>query len=343
MALNCLHGLKTIQTVRAESPKKKHEGTGNHNPHHHRTTEPFKESGATTPTNLEVALFGNAIPKMSGELEPIRLQVLETIRNRWAISTTQSRNRLYNELLGMASLEPGLPLQTTAALMVQRKGVTIQTKLSYAKNLHAILRQLNQETELLSSYIAGLRAMGAEIPQKQAAPITRDVLENIVCPPPVKVALLMAWKTASRLDEIARLTPESIVESTPSEVIIWFGRHTKTSRSRPLMPQLFQVIRGEWTEFIHNNLPEAFRNWPTTAAMARHLPQPYTMHSIKHGAAQTMLKLAAEGKVDLSLIPTVLKHASAQRIVSETTVRYMAQSKADLARTFRTGEVTQHL
>lgn len=309
----------------------------------HHTTEIIHKNGATTRTSLESALFGNAIPKLNGELETIREQVLQTIRQRWAATTTQARNRLYNELLEMASLEPNLPLQTTAALMIQRKDVTIQTKLTYAKNLHAILRQLNHETELLSSYIAGLRAMGAEIPNRQAAPITRQELENIVCPTSVRVALMIAWKTASRIDEVAKLKPESIVLSTPSEVIIWFGCHTKTSRQRPFMPQLFQVIRGEQTEFIHNNLQKAFEEWPTTATIARHLPHPYTMHSIKHGAAEALLKLAGEGKVDINLIPMVLKHASAQKILSETTVRYMSQNKADLARTFRTGDVTQHL
>ena len=184
--------------------------------------------------------------------------------------------------------------------------------------------------------------MGAEIPNSQAKPITRAELEQIECTIPVKVALLMAWKTASRLDEIAKLTPESVVHSSPDEVILWFGRHTKTSRSRPFMAQLFQVIKGTHTEFIHNNLAEAFQSWPTTSAMAQALPKPYTMHSIKHGAGQVLLKAWVEGKVDFELTQTVMKHAGA-KTVSETTIRYMSQNKADLARAIGTGEATQYL
>lgn len=345
--INCLRGLRTSNAVRSASPASFPKETTppthhHHTTHNHRPTPQPSETqrGATTPTSLEHALFGEAIPKLDGEMEKVRLEVLETMRNRWAHSTTTQRNMLYDELLETAAQTPTLQLQTIAALMIQKKSVTNQTKLTYAKNLHAILRQMNQDTHLLSTFIAGLRAMGAEIPTKQAEPITREVVQNIVCPLPVKVALILAWKTASRIDEIAKLKPENIIESSPEEIIIWFGVHTKTSRSRPFMPQLFQVIKGKMTDFLHENLPAALQQWPTTATIKKHIPKPYTMHSIKHGAGQEIIKLAAERKIDPSIIPLVLKHASAQKILSETTIRYMSQNKADLARTFRTGEVT---
>ena len=276
-------------------------------------------------------------------MEVVRQAVLQVMRNRWAKSTTQQRDRLYEELLEEAVEAPAdQPLQTTATPMIHKKNVLIQTKLTYAKNLHATLRQLNQDTHPLELHRRS-SSDGGEAPTRQAEPITREVIENIVCPLPVKVALLIAWKTASRVDEIARLKPESIVESSPTEVIIYFGLHTKTSRSRPFLPQLFQVIKGARTDFIHENLQAAFQQWPTAAIIKNHIPKPYTMHSIKHGAGQVITKLAAEKRIDRSLIALVMKHSSATTDMPETTIRYLSQNKADLARALRSGEVTELL
>jgi two-component SAPR family response regulator len=91
---------------------------------------------------------------------------------KWADWTKRARSRLYDELLETMTAAPAVPLQTTAAIMVQRKGVAIQTKLSYAKNLQTILRSMGEETTVISAYIAGLRVMGAEKPIKQADPIS---------------------------------------------------------------------------------------------------------------------------------------------------------------------------
>lgn len=315
-----------------------------HNRHHTNTfsTNQKQARGDTIPTQLEVALFGHAMPEIPPQWKTVAEEVMETVRMRWAKSTTQARNRLFNELVAAQMRSKGVPLQTLAAFIVQQKQVTIQTKLNYAKNLHTILRSMGEDVPLLWSYVAGLRAMGAEIPNKQATPMTREVLESIVCPLEVKVALLLAWKTASRIDEIARIDSTSIVCSNPSEVIIWFGSRTKTSRSKPFMPQLLQVVTGDWTQFLHENLPAALLNWPSAGKIAKYIPKPYTMHSIKHGAANVLIAAAAQRRLDPQLIPLVLKHKTPQPL-AEVTLRYTAGNKADAARALRSAEATQLL
>ena len=57
---------------------------------------------------------------------------------------------------------------------------------------------------------------------------------GIECPLSVKVALLLARKTASRVDEIARLKKESF-SLTPEEVIVDFADRTKKSQGKPLL------------------------------------------------------------------------------------------------------------
>lgn len=279
---------------------------------------------------------------MPEEWESTCQEVVNTMRMRWADSTRNARNRLYDELLKIHSVAPRFPLQTAAAIMVQQKNVSIQTKLTYAKNLHTVLRSIGEDATILAHYIAGLRAQGAEKPMQQAAPITKQLLLSIDCPLEVRVALLLAWKTASRLDEIARLRPESFVESSPDEIILDFADRTKMSRGRPYLPQNLQVIRGDLTSYLHENLPAARANWPKQSTLQRYIPRPFTQHSIKHGAANVLIEAAANGKLDPELIPLALKHKSPQPF-AEVTLRYLSGNKAAAARALRSGEASAQL
>lgn len=291
---------------------------------------------------FEAAMFGQALASIPAEWREVADDVIQTVRNRWAKSTTTARCRLYNELIEAQMGSSGIPLQTLATWIVQRKKVSPQTRLVYAKNLHTILKGLGEEVNFLAAYVGGLRAMGAETPMHQAPPLSRTEIENISCPLEVRVALLLAWKTASRIDEIARLDQSSIIYSSPSEVIISFGSHTKTSRLRPFLPQLLQVITGDWTEFLHENLPKALLNWPSARRIAKFIPKPYSMHSIKHGAAKVLMAAAAQRRLDPQLIPLLLKHKSPQPL-AEMTLRYAASSRADAARALRSAEGTKLL
>ena len=351
MTVNCLHGLRTDCLARGGSNKRTTSAPPTHRSITHsppatkRPTDdkqPAKESGATTHTQLESALFKDAFPTMPAEWEATRQKVVETMRMRWADSTRKARNRLYEELLEMKIQSPETPWQTTAAVMVERKNVTIQTKLTYAKNLHTVLKSLGHDATILSHYIAGLRVMGAEKPISQAAPLPKQLLLSLDCPVEVRVALLIAWKTASRLDEIARLLPESFLLIEPQEIILDFSGRTKKSRGKFHLPQNLQVITGDLTSYISENLPTALANWPTQYQLMKHLPDGYTMHSIKHGASNVLIEAAANKALDPRLVPLVLKHRTPQPF-EEVTLRYLSNNLVAAARALRTGEATAHL
>ena len=296
-----------------------------------------------TPTLLEKALFTEILPNdVPTEWEETRQQVIKTMRMRWADSTRQARNRLYDELMEEATLAPQIALQTTAAIMIEKKKVTIQTKLTYAKNLHTVLRSLNNDVTILAHYIAGLRAMGAEKPINQAKPISKELLLAIECPLPVKVALLLARKTASRVDEIARLKKESFLKLSPEEVIVDFADRTKKSRGKPFLPENLCVVTGDLTSFLCENIPAALEDWPKQSQIQKHLPKPYTMHSIKHGCAIVLIEAAANGLLEPGLVPLVLKHQSKQPL-GPVTLRYAAGRLDLAAKVLRTQDATRHL
>lgn len=284
---------------------------------------------ATTHTQLEKILYKDALPDIPKEWEAHRQEVINIMRMRWAESTKRARNRLFDELVKTVEEAPNVPMQTAAAIMVQKKAVTIQTKLGYAKSLQTILRSMDEETTIIANYIAGLRVMGAEKPIKQADPISKQQLLEIDCPASVKTALLLAWKTASRVDEIARLQPSGIVKSSPTEIIVNFSDRTKKSRGKLFLPENLCIVAGDLTEFLHNNLPQAMEEWPTHATLSKHMPKNFTDHSIKHGAAIVLMEAAAENKFDKELVSLVLKHQS-KRVLTQTTITY-CMGRLDLA------------
>ena len=148
--------------MRGESrPRTRSAPHSNSKHHHHHTTSSRQATKTqdnsreahtdTTPTPLEKALFTEILPNdVPTEWEETRQQVIKTMRMRWADSTRQARNRLYDELMEEATLAPQIALQTTAAIMIEKKKVTIQTKLTYAKNLHTVLRSLNNDVTIRS-------------------------------------------------------------------------------------------------------------------------------------------------------------------------------------------------
>ncbi len=331
---------------------KRQEESGSHHritPNPQDTTKPSTKkkqeqhaNSDTTHTQLEERIYARALPEVPKEWAMAQKEVIETMKKQWADSTKRSRNRLYNELLDRNIVAPEIPLQTTAAIMIQQKEVKIQTKLTYAKNLQTVLRSMGEETNVMGHYIAGLRKMGAEKPDSQAPPISKQEILAINCPPEVKVALCLAWKTGSRIDEIAQIIKESIVASSPTEVIVNFSDRTKTSHDKPFLPENLCVVSGDLTSYLHENLPAALENWPSHATMLRHLPSPYTGHSIKHGATVVLMEAAANGLVRPDLVSLVLKHR-ATRAFTPTTVRYAGNRLDLVARAPRTQDATAFL
>jgi hypothetical protein len=145
----------------------------------------------------------------------------------------------------------------------------------------------------------------------------------------VKTALLLAWKTASRVDEIARFQRQGLLKSSPTEIIVNFSDRTKKSRGRLFLPENLCIVAGDLTEFLHHNLPQALEEWPTHETLSRHMPKNFTDHSIKHGAAIVLMEAAAENRFDKELVSLVLKHQS-KRVLTQTTITY-CMGRLDLA------------
>lgn len=270
----------------------------------------------------------------------------------WAKSTLSKRKNLYLRFNEWLARHHRPLTDHSATLFLESTGVTKQARHQYGKELMAILNRMQYSTSRLSLYLTGLRALGALMPIKQAKPMPREQVLKIVAngriPQDVKVALMVAWKTASRWGEVELLTGENFIHRAPDQIIIDWERKTKTTRSDPYRASKYTVIEGEMTEEIFRTVatmgPEQNLTRHTTKQLEkilRNLGGGYSAHSIKHGAMAHLVRLGAQGLVTVDQLELIAKHKKASQI-APTTVRYL-QDKVATARFLGTQAVTRLL
>jgi hypothetical protein len=235
--------------------------------------------------------------------------------------------------------------------------LSVQTQLAYAKAMSGTFRHLGWERQELLTLCTALRAHGAEIPARQAYSVPKNEMLQLAAyfrqqrQLMEELTVLIAWKSASRWGEVARLEVRDFLLVTPQEVIIAWGTLPKGRRSNPFKPSMFTVIVGDLTERIASLIGSAPREQPfcpidTQAldAMTRRLPPPLsqiTGHSFKKGAATHVVEMVATTGVQMDprKLSLLLKHELTADLISASTLRY-PQAGVGLARWLGTAEVT---
>ncbi|KAJ9435999.1 hypothetical protein DIPPA_33287 [Diplonema papillatum] len=193
-----------------------------------------------------------------------------------------------------------------------------------------------------------LRGGGAAIPENQATPIERRKLVSWARQQQssVRLAVLVAWKTASRWAEAANLSSVQFLLVTQKEVIVDWFQTPKGRTQDPFKASRFAVIQGPLTAEIAVLYAKCAPFAPLSALTTSALDalwgqstqmQGYTAHSIKRGAVKHLLPSP-------HLIDRLTKHEEegGPGTLSRTTLRY-AGGDVDLARALETGKVTKHL
>lgn len=244
-----------------------------------------------------------------------------------------------------------LPLDdANGALFIHSLDVSVQAKHTYARNLANVFRKRGLPHMALTLFGTALKSRGALVPLHQARPMTKADLLRIcrhLADLPARL-LLLAWKTASRWDEVQRLKSSSFLFVSPQEIIIYFGQVTKTSRVAPFRPDLLCVVRGDGTQQLESFIREARHTklkdeplFPFETQKIRELllPYNYSAHSIKRGAIMHLLNILPEGSHLLNIVPLLGKHAPNYPVLGDLTVRY-SQEQTVVARHLGTGLLT---
>ena len=284
-------------------------------------------------------------------------KALQVINNMWAASTWASRISIWNRWSSFQA-EAGLrsPVGLQMAAFVESTSVSVQSRLTYAKALSAIASRMELHVPQLAMYCTGLRAMGALIPIHQATPATRDQVWSLTQElsgqnPQLALGLFLAWKTASRWDDIFNLTKDRLILVTNSEIIIAWGQATKGSRLMPYRTSAWTVIHDftsmEWAVKLIESLPPLSRIVTTTTdQLDRYLhantnPR-LTAHSFKRGALSTLLEHVVSGDLDIRFISLMGKHKTDHEELPASTIRYLTGSATEcqLARALGTQTAT---
>jgi hypothetical protein len=296
-----------------------------------------------------------------GPLHNLQHQVINNIKQMWVDNTWNTRRQLVNRFHTFCNnnninTSVNEELDWAIPLFVESTGTSTASKLTYSKTLAALYHRMGAETPIGTMYQTALRASGGLIPTHQAVPASSSQVDKLLIrattvSPNLVAAIFLLYKTASRWDEIAKIIGKSILHNTPSEIIIEWLDRTKTTRADPFrvsawtvihhstpMIQVNQVLAQLKSEEQLTQLTTAeFTAWvqkdPTTATLSA--------HSFKRGALESLAMKAAEGLIDIKLLPLLAKHKANDQFPG-TTLRYV-NNRAALARMLRTQDATQFL
>lgn len=183
----------------------------------------------------------------------------------------------------------------------------------------------------------------------------------------------LAWKTASRWDEVARLTLKNFVHMSKEELIIaWSTPHNtedcglKTAyRDRdqlrfytairddedltPMVQMLLNAVpgaKGKLFPWTTRDIEEVLKKFPLPAEMKamfegnkeKFYPH-FTAHSIKQGAMAVVLRNIAEKKLDKEALAMIGKHKNPLESMPGVSVGY-TRLDPNLARANGTQEIT---
>lgn len=235
-------------------------------------------------------------------------------------------------------------LEHTWTSFVFGLGVSANAAHQYLKTASAVLAFRERTSLQLAS--KQLRAEGALLPKHQAPAILRAQLEHAVLRSH-RLPLLLAWKSASRWDEISKLiVPTSFIVMSPTEIIVDWLQETKASRTDPHRASRFTVLLGSDVEELYHLLsqhPPGPITSLSTSALTRLLRRAFpgenlSAHSLKAGAMDVLAAAVVAGHISISEMSRIAKHKTPSD-PSATTLRYV-RDLPTLARALATGRAS---
>ncbi|KAF5214879.1 hypothetical protein ECC02_012480 [Trypanosoma cruzi] len=170
----------------------------------------------------------------------------EVAREMWAPSTWEQRMSLAEQFTTFCRThERTMNEESCAAFLMAILDVAPSTRQKYARMLRSML-QMNRTP--LDMVILGLQKIAARWETKQTRPLTEEEMNQVIRSRTdwrERVVFRLAWITASRLFEIAALTPKNfIVEADGTPTLDWFVA-SKTARADPHRASRFVKIRRQ--------------------------------------------------------------------------------------------------
>lgn len=280
--------------------------------------------------------------------------ITEGLRNRldkaWATSTMSNRAGIWRRFTEFAATRKDSLDRCAAEWVASLPSVLESTRLTYAKHLSAMFGHMRVPCPTTALLCKALTADGAANPTRQATPVKREEVAELLrsLPHDWAMALFVLWKTASRWNDVMRLQRNSFLLVTPEEIVIRWPSW-KTNREGEIRASSFTVIRDLMPM---NRLVAHLNGLSPTSAIAPgttdefralvQLTHPHlSAHSFKRGAVLYLFTCAANGQLDPWLIPLLAKHQHQHNEFPQTTLRYGDRGDdVGIARMLGTGTAT---
>ncbi|RNC31777.1 trans-sialidase [Trypanosoma cruzi] len=217
--------------------------------------------------------------------------------------------------------------ESCAAFLVGMLDVAPSTRQQHARMLRSML-EMNRTP--LGMMILGLQKIAARWETKQARPLTEEEMNQVIRSRTdwrESVVLRLAWITASRLFEIASLTPNNFTLEPDGTLILDWSVAPKTAKADPHRASRSVRIRGQDafdTIKLCRTLQENEKLTNITAAHVGRALAPWgaTAHSIKRGALRHAAEIVETYNLDPHVISQLVKHVNPFEI-PQNTVRYL--------------------
>jgi Phage integrase family len=260
-------------------------------------------------------------------------------------TNTMARFQRFSRLYLPENLSTELRIMLWLEYEMSANNLKVSAAHQYIKDLSALSTRLGTPLEGLTDYKRALQRAGALRPDHQAPPMSKEqvneLLQDLIAQHNEHqfVHVLLMWYTASRFDDIHKLSPKRVVYerqiddrhqwnvdfALSKSSQFYLGGSSKMMLSRPHHDRLQVFLRrrtlcDQLTATSYDELNQAIhRNFPGL-----------TCHSIKRGALMHLLQKG----VSLDLLQTIAKHRSLNTLLIYLDSAQVAESlgMADAAR-----------
>lgn len=267
-----------------------------------------------------------------------------------AQSTLRQREGVWHRFQQFCRSKRVMPTESALVNFVSSLKLQASSALTYV----SALKNTMTPKDLLTRYTQGLRRLKARQEIKHAPPLLHSQWQLLLwrLPLQARMFLYIAWRTASRLDDVERMTARTFIQVSPTQTVLWWGAETKSSQEEPEQARFYTVLtppnypEGQrwWNEATTFFM--TFRQWdPTTRSIVHNamksLDPNLSDHSVKVGAIDRLLSLAVQHQIPLDLVSLVAKHKGAGPLA--TTTSLYARNKVALAVALGTQKATAWL
>ena len=292
-----------------------------------------------------------------GGSTPLEKLVLATAQRTWAKGTWSQRTRLWRNFLrwrqvpGNTHPDMGMEL---AMFVASHTGTKASTRMTYGTSLASIATRLGRQVPVLRWYISGLSTTPGAMVADGAQPATQQQVARLVAdstlPQSVRAGIFLAWKTASRWDDILGLTRQSFLLVSSLEIVVEWGK-LKTNRRQKRTVHSWTVVASDTPmNLLRRHVLSLRADDPFVSTSTRQLIEllrsrtspRLTAHSFKKGAVDHLVRLAAAGQFDLRKLPQLAKHVDRANDFPASTLRYVSE-RIGLARSLGTQDATRLL